>query len=363
MPYKGVGINVGDGQSDYVTKAVSAYTHAFNNTVVNFANGGISIPHGYSNRVYRNTVVHSGYILNSNGIPEAHGGLSGIAIGDYSDYKWDLTNQVYRDNIAYENTVGVSSEANGMRCNDVLNTDCARDANGVPLCYGNNNGFKVNGIKRQMTCQDEKDAFDSWQASTRTSSINVGPQTTQTYSTGSITRSVYSARSIEISTPVSISDSPAEVAADRSVRLLPGARVNPRVRIYTNIIDLHCSSPEMYLPRPGFSTNCGNVGTERIRISSEHSKGAVGAENTMNVYPNPTNGIFNIDYRLAEAGVVTLAVVDAYGRQVIPILNKQHQLAGAFSMHVSGRNLKQGVYLCTLRTGTQRLVKRVVMIQ
>ena len=77
------------------------------------------------------------------------------------------------------------------------------------------------------------------------------------------------------------------------------------------------------------------------------------------IYPNPFNPQTTIEFALAEAGAVELAVFDLRGR-LVRVLDRESRLAGHYRATWSGRDdagrvMPTGTYFCRLVTsrGTQ----------
>jgi hypothetical protein len=82
-------------------------------------------------------------------------------------------------------------------------------------------------------------------------------------------------------------------------------------------------------------------------------------------YPNPFNPMTQLRYRLPAAGPVRLAVYDAAGRRV-RVLVAGERVAGEHPVSWDGRDdggreLPSGLYLCELRAGGQRAVRKLVL--
>jgi hypothetical protein len=94
----------------------------------------------------------------------------------------------------------------------------------------------------------------------------------------------------------------------------------------------------------------------RMNLNPEiASVGNLSETDAVLVYPNPTNGIFNVvveNHRFNAA-----AVSDVSGRQVLDLTSKLTTSTGKFTFDVS--NLESGVYLLTLQGDNGSIVKRV----
>jgi hypothetical protein len=67
-------------------------------------------------------------------------------------------------------------------------------------------------------------------------------------------------------------------------------------------------------------------------------------------YPNPFNPTTNIEFRIAEFGLVTLKVYDVLGKEVATLLNEE-KFAGNYvvEFNVSKYKLSSGVYFYQIK--------------
>jgi hypothetical protein len=82
-------------------------------------------------------------------------------------------------------------------------------------------------------------------------------------------------------------------------------------------------------------------------------------------YPNPFNPTTRLEYRLPAAAPVRLAVFDAAGR-LVRVLVDGPRAAGTHALSwdgraADGRELPSGLYLCELRAGGERQVRKLVL--
>jgi hypothetical protein len=81
----------------------------------------------------------------------------------------------------------------------------------------------------------------------------------------------------------------------------------------------------------------------------------------LNIYPNPSAGITNIDYNVSDnATVVTVEVVNLLGEKVMVLASNELQTVGQHQYQLDGSALGQGIYLVRLlldgRVSTQKLI-------
>jgi hypothetical protein len=83
----------------------------------------------------------------------------------------------------------------------------------------------------------------------------------------------------------------------------------------------------------------------------------------MNVFPNPSNGTFNIEYTLVNATDVTIELFDAAGRKVKAVQNAGMS-PGKYRMMINNNSegLVAGTYTVCLSTSGERKMVRLVVI-
>ncbi|HSI91409.1 MAG TPA: T9SS type A sorting domain-containing protein [Adhaeribacter sp.] len=91
---------------------------------------------------------------------------------------------------------------------------------------------------------------------------------------------------------------------------------------------------------------------------------ATGLSNTefsknLNIFPNPGNGILNIQLEKTNGSPVSLTLSDALGRQVYT--QKEAAPAGAFNKQLELHNLPKGVYMLQVQTGDNMSVRKIVI--
>ena len=79
----------------------------------------------------------------------------------------------------------------------------------------------------------------------------------------------------------------------------------------------------------------------------------------LNVYPNPTRGLFNISFVSEEINNVEITVIDAFGNIII-LENKQH-FVGEYTKQVDLSTYPKGIYMVQIRTSDSFVSKRIVV--
>jgi hypothetical protein len=92
-----------------------------------------------------------------------------------------------------------------------------------------------------------------------------------------------------------------------------------------------------------------------IRISS----GDAELVKNLNIYPNPTRGLFNISFVSDDVVTLELLVLDAYGK-VIMTENKE-MFVGEYTKQVDLSEYPRGIYMVQIKTNNSFITKRVVV--
>ena len=83
----------------------------------------------------------------------------------------------------------------------------------------------------------------------------------------------------------------------------------------------------------------------------------------MNAYPNPFNPSTQIEYHLANNGVVNVHIYDVLGRKVKTLVDNQYQQAGRYRLSFSTNELTSNVYFCRFTTENQSFVKKLLYLK
>jgi len=98
-----------------------------------------------------------------------------------------------------------------------------------------------------------------------------------------------------------------------------------------------------------FSTLSGN------RITS----GDVDLGVNLNIYPNPTRGIFNISFISEEVNNFEITIVDAFGKLVLH--EDKKDFIGEYTKIVDLSNYPKGIYMLQIKTEDSFVSKRIVL--
>lgn len=106
-----------------------------------------------------------------------------------------------------------------------------------------------------------------------------------------------------------------------------------------------------------------NVANKVVRIEPGSPTGInteLVADQTVNVYPNPSEGNFSIQYTLDKHADVTISIMDSEGRTIETILKEGE--AGDNLVELSNRNYASGIYLIKLNIGSENHFKKLVVM-
>ena len=144
--------------------------------------------------------------------------------------------------------------------------------------------------------------------------------------------------------------------------------------IYNNTLYLATDAAGLYWFDAGtvegeWTMICGNIlGTnsyvEGLSTDiNEESNNIVPTEYSLSQnYPNPFNPAAQIEYRIAEAGNVTLKVYNMLGQEVMTLVN-EIQSPGNYKIKMDGSNLASGVYFYRLTSGNFTAVKKMMLLK
>lgn len=82
--------------------------------------------------------------------------------------------------------------------------------------------------------------------------------------------------------------------------------------------------------------------------------------NVSNIYPNPTNGLSNIDLSLLKSSNVTIEVVNMMG-QVVSSDNLGNKAAGMHKLTVNANGLTSGIYFVTVKAGNSTNTSKLIV--
>jgi hypothetical protein len=79
-------------------------------------------------------------------------------------------------------------------------------------------------------------------------------------------------------------------------------------------------------------------------------------------YPNPFNPATKIEYTVPGTGLVSLKIFDLLGKEVATLVNKE-MTAGSYSADFNAAHLTSGIYFYKLTTGSNSIVKKMLLLK
>jgi hypothetical protein len=84
-------------------------------------------------------------------------------------------------------------------------------------------------------------------------------------------------------------------------------------------------------------------------------------------YPNPFNPLTTVEYSLANAGRVEIAVFDVGGRRIATLVDAQ-KAPGRYraiwdGKNESGRQVASGIYFCRMRADSKTIINKMILLR
>ncbi|MES2567847.1 MAG: T9SS type A sorting domain-containing protein [Bacteroidota bacterium] len=84
-------------------------------------------------------------------------------------------------------------------------------------------------------------------------------------------------------------------------------------------------------------------------------------ENQLSIFPNPSNGEFNVSYVVLKRSYVNLTIYSINGALMNTVVDSTRQYEGKYQIPVNLNELPNGIYLVTLIIGDKKSVERLVI--
>lgn len=79
----------------------------------------------------------------------------------------------------------------------------------------------------------------------------------------------------------------------------------------------------------------------------------------LNLYPNPNNGLFRLQFELSDKGTTTISIAEKNGNEVY---NEQlSDFTGKYEKEINLTNQPNGIYYLTVKQGKQSMVRKLVI--
>jgi len=82
----------------------------------------------------------------------------------------------------------------------------------------------------------------------------------------------------------------------------------------------------------------------------------------MQNYPNPFNASTVINYKLSNDEYYTISIYNSLGEKVTELVN-EYGLAGSHKFTWFADNVSSGVYYFSLKTGTQHVIRKCLLLK
>lgn len=109
-----------------------------------------------------------------------------------------------------------------------------------------------------------------------------------------------------------------------------------------------------------YNGDTGSIGTWTIELC--YSSSAASTEsfglNNFNLYPNPNNGNFTVQFESDSTNDVQIKVNDIRGREVF---SNTYENSGLFVKSLELNNVTSGIYLVTVQNGNKKEVKKIIV--
>jgi len=83
----------------------------------------------------------------------------------------------------------------------------------------------------------------------------------------------------------------------------------------------------------------------------------------LKLYPNPSNGNLTIEYNLNSSEVVEITLNDNSGKPVYMLKNRTQHEAGVYKIMLTGVELPNGIYYCTLKTENGQKTEKLMIVR
>jgi hypothetical protein len=93
--------------------------------------------------------------------------------------------------------------------------------------------------------------------------------------------------------------------------------------------------------------------------SSRIAAGDIKLMDNLNVYPNPTRGLFNISFIAEKIDNFEITIVDAFGKLVSQ--EEKQDFIGEYAKQVNLSDYPRGIYMVQIRTNDSFISKRIVI--
>ena len=102
---------------------------------------------------------------------------------------------------------------------------------------------------------------------------------------------------------------------------------------------------------------------ENLRMNADGDAISIGENINFKIAPNPFQSSTKLFVKLVEREAVNIQIFDQTGRLVQTILNNQVLDKGQHQIDLQGQLMNTGVYFVNLRTVSQQIMKKVIVVE
>jgi hypothetical protein len=103
--------------------------------------------------------------------------------------------------------------------------------------------------------------------------------------------------------------------------------------------------------------NCVEDGDDDGSIAGNYGE----ADATLTSYPNPTNGISQVVFKVGTTNRTTIEVYDMSGRSVGTLFNQEAQAGEEYRLDFDGTSLPNGIYIYRMTTGDEVIMDKFMI--
>jgi hypothetical protein len=98
-------------------------------------------------------------------------------------------------------------------------------------------------------------------------------------------------------------------------------------------------------------------------VEKTYEVGVIEGDYYLKLYPNPSAGEVTIEYNINRAEIVEISLHDNFGKLVYKLNNRAPHEAGVYKITLSGVELPNGTYYCTLQTETGKKTEKLLIMR
>jgi len=111
-----------------------------------------------------------------------------------------------------------------------------------------------------------------------------------------------------------------------------------------------------------FIPNDSLIPLDSVSLSNTESK-LNGNQSIFNIYPNPSEGEFTIQYNVLKRADVTITIFDMSGALIKKVVDVNGQYEGQYHISVNLNELPEGVYMVRLINNGKQTMERLVIVK